>query len=228
MHYLGTHFSVCFDPGLSSRRSASGRSLQGLGKKEALIGCPANRGGACRPGQRGRPREESARVLLGPLVSCDPRVTCQRDRRPGRDCTGRLGPDSLFSAQLDVLACNADTLVAGHLSGREFAMTSQLKVFVWPAPFSASFFGWAGTGPVGAAQGFLPVLLLKDAGSEGQLNINSLWRQFIYREAWWLADLDFQAALYTECHPPILYFLLPLYHTLGMFLKRKATSSSFQ
>lgn len=122
VHYLGTHFLVCFDPGLSSRRSASGRSLQGLGKKEALIGCPANRGGACRPGQRGLPREESARVLLGPLVSCDPRVTCQRDRRPGRDCTGRLGPDSLFSAQLDVLACNADTLVAGHSSGREFAI----------------------------------------------------------------------------------------------------------
>ena len=61
-------------------------------------------------------------------------------------------------------------------------MTSQLKVFVGPAPFSASFVGWAGTGPVGAAQGFLPVLLLKDTGSEGQLNINSLWQHFIYPE----------------------------------------------
>lgn len=118
MHYLGTHFSVCFDPGLSSRRSAMGRSLQGLGKKEALIGCPANRGGACRQGQRGRPRGAPAPVLPGSLVSRDRKVPGQRDRRPGRDCTGRLGPDSLFSAQLDVLACSADALVAGHLSGR--------------------------------------------------------------------------------------------------------------
>lgn len=116
-HYLGTHFSVCFDPGLSSRRGASGRALQGLGKQGALIGCPASWGGACRPGPRGRPREAPARVLPGPQPLAIPRSRV-RDRRPGRGCTGRLGPDSLFSAQLDDLACSADALVAGHLSGR--------------------------------------------------------------------------------------------------------------
>ena len=65
--YLGTHFSVCFDPGLSSRRGAWGRALQGLGKQEALIGCHASWGGACRPEPRGRPRAEPARALPGPL-----------------------------------------------------------------------------------------------------------------------------------------------------------------
>lgn len=52
------------------------------------------------------------------------------------------------------------------------------------------------------------------------LNINSLWPG-----GWGVGG--FQTAHHRTCSPLTLYFVLPLCHTLGIFPKRKVTSSPF-